>query len=130
MRAISAASILMLTAGALAAQSYEAASVKLNTSGSGSTDTDGTRGQIMIRNMTLHRLIELAYSVSPAQVMGPDWTEGVRFDVAAKYPPDTNPADRWLMLRGLLEERFKLTVHHESRGCKDTRWWLPKAASN
>jgi uncharacterized protein (TIGR03435 family) len=112
---------LLLAAGACFAQTaperpaYEAASVKLNISGSGGTDTDGTRGQIMIRNMTLHRLVELAYSVSPAQVVGPDWMENVRFDVTAKYPPDANAADRWLMLRALLEERFKLAVHRESR---------------
>jgi uncharacterized protein (TIGR03435 family) len=113
--------IALFSAGAAFAQpstttlAYEAASVKLDTSGRGSTDIDGTRGQIMIKNITLHRLVELAYSVSPAQVMGPDWMENVRFDVAAKYPPDTNMADRWLMLRGLLAERFKLAVHRESK---------------
>jgi uncharacterized protein (TIGR03435 family) len=113
--------VLFHAAGVLFAQTpetrpaYEAASVKLNTSGSGGTHTDGTKGQIMIRNMTLHRLIEQAYGVSPAQVVGPDWMEDVRFDVAAKYPPDTNATDRSLMLRGLLEERFKLAEHRESR---------------
>ena len=46
----------------------------------------------------------------------------VRFDIAAKYPPDRDQADRWLMLRTLLEDRFKLAVHRESKECKGMRW--------
>jgi uncharacterized protein (TIGR03435 family) len=41
--------------------------------------------------------------------------ENVRFDIAAKYPPDTRNDDRKLMLRSLLEERFHLGVHRESK---------------
>ena len=46
---------------------------------------------------------------------GPDWMENVHFDIAAKYPPDTRNEDRPLMLRTLLEDRFKLSVHRESK---------------
>ena len=41
--------------------------------------------------------------------------EKIRFDIAAKYPPDTKSDDRPLMLRTLLEDRFKLAVHHETK---------------
>ena len=41
--------------------------------------------------------------------------EKIRFDIAAKYPPDTKSDDRPLMLRTLLEDRFKLAVHRESK---------------
>lgn len=95
--------------------SYVVASVKPNTSGAGDSSTHGSRGQVIFTNQTLKRFIERAYNVKPIQVTGPDWMESVRFDIAAKYPPDTKPDDRSLMLRSLLEDRFKLVVHREQK---------------
>jgi uncharacterized protein (TIGR03435 family) len=69
----------------------------------------------MITNLSLHRLIERAYNVKPPQVSGPDWLDSVRVDIAAKYPPDTSDSDHALMLRALLEERFKLAIHRETK---------------
>ncbi len=94
---------------------YEAASVKPNSSGSGSSSSDGSTGQIVFTNVSLKRLIERAYNVKPFQVTAPDWVENLHFDIAAKYPPDTKNEDRSLMLRTLLEDRFKLAVHHDSK---------------
>jgi len=37
------------------------------------------------------------------------------FDIAAKYPPNTNRDDRSIMLRTLLEDRLKLAVHRETK---------------
>jgi len=113
--------IVLLAAGAVSGQpqdgrpAYEAAFVKLNTSGSGSRSSNGSRGQIVMTNQTLKRLIERAYGVKPFQVTGPGWMETVCFDIVAKYPPDTRYEDRPLMLRTLLEDRFKLAVHRESK---------------
>ena len=113
--------IALLAAGAGTAApqdvrpAYEAASVKPNNSGSGSSSSDGSEGQIVFTNVSLKRLIERAYNVKPFQVTSPDWTENVHFDIAAKYPPDTKTEDRARMLRTLLEDRFKLAVHHDSK---------------
>ena len=113
--------MIALLAGAPAARpqdtrpAYEAASVKANNSESGSSSSNGSKGQIVFTNVTLKRLIERAYNVKPFQVTSPDWTENVHFDIAAKYPPDTKNEDRFLMLRTLLEDRFKLAVHHDSK---------------
>ena len=121
MRATSGGIIALFAAGAALAQprdarpAYEVASVKLNASGSGNSSSDGSKGQLVMTNQTLKRLIERAYSVKPFQVTGPGWMEDVRFDVAAKYPADTKNDDRPLMLRTLLEDRFKLAVHRESK---------------
>jgi len=112
----------VLLAGALLGQespdprlSYEAASVKLNTSGSTNSSSNGSRGQIVMTNLSLHRIIERAYGVKPFQVTGPGWLDDVRFDIAAKYPPDMKSEDRFIPLRTLLEDRFKLVVHRESK---------------
>jgi uncharacterized protein (TIGR03435 family) len=113
--------IVLLAACAVFAQAqnerpaYEAASVKLNTSGGGGSTSNGSKGQVLMVNQTLKRLIERAYTVKPFQVSGPDWMENIRFDIAAKYPPDTKSDDRPLMLRTLLEDRFKLAVHRETK---------------
>lgn len=115
---------LLLGAAALSAQTpaprpaYEAASIKANTSGTNDTSSHGTRGQVVMNNLPLKRLIERAYGVKPYQVAGPDWLENVRFDITAKYPADSKADDRTLMLRTLLEDRFKLAVH---RGSKEMR---------
>jgi len=77
LRALSGGVIVLLAASALSAQAqdahpaYEVASVKLNTSGSGSSSSHGSTGQIVFTNQTLKRLIEQAYSVKPFQVTGP-----------------------------------------------------------
>jgi len=95
--------------------SFVVASVKPNTSGSSSSSTNGSKGQVVMINQTFKRLIERAYNVKSFQVIGPDWMESLHFDVVAKYPPDTADADRMVMLQTLLEERFKLAVHRESK---------------
>lgn len=133
MHATAAGMMVLLATGAVLAQPrdahpvYEAASVKANTSGSGSSSTHGSKGQVVFTNQTLKRLIERAYNVKPFQVTGPGWMESVSFDIAAKYPPDTKNDDRSLMLRALLEDRFKLAVHRESKDMAGYALVLAKA---
>jgi uncharacterized protein (TIGR03435 family) len=121
MHGTSRAIAVLLAAGAVFAQApdtrpaYEAASVKPNNSGSASSSSNGSRGQVVFTNQTLKRLIERAYNVKPFQVAGPRWIEDLRFDIAAKYPADMKADDRPRMLRTLLEDRFKLAVHRESK---------------
>jgi uncharacterized protein (TIGR03435 family) len=94
---------------------YEVASIKLNNSDSGNSSSHGSKGQIVFTNVSLKRLIDRAYNVKPFQVTAPDWTDSVHFDISAKYPPDVKDDDRKLMLRTLLEDRFKLAVHKETK---------------
>jgi uncharacterized protein (TIGR03435 family) len=100
---------------------FEAASVKPNTSGSGSSRSNGSKGQTIFINVTLRQLVMRAYSIMDFQLIGPDWMANLRFDLAFKYPGDTDKADepdkdrRALMLQTLLAERFHLAVHRESK---------------
>jgi uncharacterized protein (TIGR03435 family) len=116
-----AAGLILALAGSVFAQSsdtrpaYEAASVKLNTSGDPHSGTDGSKGQIVMTNLTLERLIERAYGVKPTQVSGPNWLADVHVDIMAKFPPDTKDSEHPQMLRALLEDRFKLAVHRETK---------------
>jgi uncharacterized protein (TIGR03435 family) len=94
---------------------YEAASIKVNTGGTNGSSSNGTRGQVVFNNQTLHRLVERAYGLKPFEVFGPDWIGDVRFDITAKYPAEMKNEDRPAMLRTLLEDRFRLAVHRETR---------------
>lgn len=94
---------------------FEAATIKVNSSGNTNSRMDGTRTQLIVSNQTLKRLIERAYNVKPFQVTGPTWMEDVRFDIAAKYPADLKLDQRMPMLRTLLEDRLKLAVHKASK---------------
>lgn len=96
-------------------QAFEAASVKVNTSGSGNSSTNGTPGQVVMTNQSLHRLIERAYDVQRFQIAGPSWLDDARYDIVAKNPAGAKGEDRAGMLRALIEDRFGLKVHRESR---------------
>ena len=58
-------------------------------------------------------LIVTAYGVKPYQVTGPDWMTSERWDIQAKLPEGATAAQVPEMLKALLAERFKLTVHKE-----------------
>jgi len=66
-------------------------------------------------NLGLKGLLTTAYAVQPYQVIGPDWLDIERFDIAATIPEGATKDDVKLMLQNLLAERFHLTLHHESR---------------
>jgi uncharacterized protein (TIGR03435 family) len=108
---------------------FEVASVKLNR-------TEVSNARIFIQTdrfdaigVPLRGLIALAYGEAgpPPKVRpndqiagGPDWMNTELYDVVAKAGSDVpaGPAGvepKLLMLRSLLEQRFKLVVHHENR---------------
>jgi uncharacterized protein (TIGR03435 family) len=61
--------------------------------------------------MSLRQLIASAYKMKEFQVTGPDWLVTERFDIMAKMPDGASKDDAPMMLRALLEERFKLAAH-------------------
>jgi uncharacterized protein (TIGR03435 family) len=95
---------------------FEAASVKPNNSGTYSSKTSlSPRGSITDINVTLQFLILQAYDLRGFQLVGGRaWTDQDRFDVEAKAPAIPDP-DIHAMMRSLLEERFQLKVHRETR---------------
>ena len=69
-----------------------------------------------LHNATMVDLIRIAYGVDAEKVMGgPSWLELDRYTVIAKPPSGTSLANARLMLRPLLADRFKLTVHEDTR---------------
>jgi uncharacterized protein (TIGR03435 family) len=105
---------------------FEVASVKPNKSG----DTNGMLrmlpgGRVSASNMPVRPIITFAYQLAQYQLIGgPGWLTSDRYDLIAKLegdpgpvfaPSGTAPNPMQLALRNLLEDRFKLKVHRETR---------------
>ena len=98
------------------APAFEVASVKPNTSGSGSSSARSGKGSFTIVNQPLRMLIVNAYGVRPDRVVGgPGWIDDMRYDVTARAPENTPDNQLSLMMRTLLAERFKLVARTEVR---------------
>lgn len=65
---------------------------------------------------TLQILIQYAYGVQPFQVVdAAGWLQPRRYEIDAKADGNTNRNQMFLMLQSLLEDRFQLKIHRETR---------------
>src|SRR5215471_8918073 len=133
MRRVAAVVALGLVALGAIAQAprpaFEVVTIKRNT---GRVSNNGagyvSYGRFNMTNIDVRRLIRIAYhtdaELMPSQVVGgPDWTATERFDITAKTGAEFEAKSaggqmlvvRRLLLQSLLEDRFKLRVHHETR---------------
>jgi uncharacterized protein (TIGR03435 family) len=124
MRGFARMILLALLSGSVCAQStaipptFEAADVHVSPH---RTFPDFEGGMIrgdryVLRQATMVDLIATAYGVDASNVQGgPIWLETDRFDIAAQVPATTTPATAKLMLRSLLQDRFKLVIHTGSK---------------
>jgi uncharacterized protein (TIGR03435 family) len=127
---------LLLISPLLRAQSAEpkptfaVASIKLDPKADGA---DSEPGPGLLRaQMTLTRFVAMAYEVKPYQVTGgPSWIDTEHYDILAKLehageealPPDSTPRQRaeantarlHAALQSLLDERFQLKFHRETK---------------
>jgi uncharacterized protein (TIGR03435 family) len=103
---------------------FEVASIKPNKTGSGATMVGVQSCRFVATNAPLRMLVQYAYRPVGGQlpsnqiIGGPDWANSDRFDVQAKLEEDTrsiSPADMQLLVQSLLEDRFQLKAHRETR---------------
>src|SRR5438270_7214723 len=71
--------------------------------------------QVSVTYFSLKDLIQTAYKLKNYQVVAPDWVASERFDIAAKLPAGANRDQVPDMLQSLLEDRFKMKVHRDSK---------------
>jgi uncharacterized protein (TIGR03435 family) len=102
---------------AVPAERFDVASVKVNTAGGGGYPGLASGGQrFTAANLPLTALILLAYDVTPRQVLGvPGALDAMGFDIEAKSEQPMTRAQSLRMLQTLLAERFRLTLHRETR---------------
>lgn len=78
---------------------------------------------LRISNRRLDEIMMLAYNIAGNQISGPKWLTELttdpsavrRYEIVAKVPDNATKDQVPLMLQKLLEDRFKLKVHRESR---------------
>jgi uncharacterized protein (TIGR03435 family) len=125
MQAITGAGLILFTSFAAFAQqpaaplpAFEVASVKPApppTDNRMRVGMTGDAGRVNFSNVTLIDVMTRAYSVKAHQISGPDWLKSERYDIVATLPPGAPKEQIPLMLQTLLSDRFKLTLHRESK---------------
>ena len=108
--------------------SFEVVSVKRNLSDERRNFSARPGGRLVVTNMTVKDLIAAAFGMADIQALiperilgGPDWIDSERYNIDAKasaefqFAPGGPPQEALVMLRSLLEVRFKLIAHREAR---------------
>jgi uncharacterized protein (TIGR03435 family) len=119
-RAVSLFGLIALCAATLlSAQSpaFEVAAIRLN------TDTgpmmviapELRHGLLTASKVTLRAMVAVAYGMTDPRIIGPDWLDKNRFDVAGRAPARTSDSQIKPMLQNLLKDRFRLKTHLETR---------------
>jgi uncharacterized protein (TIGR03435 family) len=101
-------------------QSFDVASVKVSQATTGRVTMTGgpgtgDPGRIRYSNIMLRRVLLEAYEVKNYQLVGPDWLDTARFDIEAKVPEGAAKEQFHAMLRDLLETRFQMKIHRQSK---------------
>src|SRR5580658_3533177 len=104
-----------------AKEEFEAATVKpfkpdgpfpLRTvGGPGTSDA----GRITYEHLSFQDLLMAAYGLKRYQISGPDWLGAERFVIEATIRPEATKVQVNQMLQNLLADRFKLTLHLETK---------------
>jgi bla regulator protein blaR1 len=96
---------------------FDVASVKPNVSGDLRVTLQAMPGgRFTATNAPLRTLIREAYALQGSQLSGgPGWLDSDRFDIVAKSERNPTPLQMRMMLRALLAESFRLSVHTETR---------------
>jgi uncharacterized protein (TIGR03435 family) len=117
--AVGVESVAQSPGGTAVRATFEVASVKPNVSNSGSSSSNEPPGGYVARNLSLRRLIAIAYRMRLAndreRIVGPSWIDNARFDIDARTAAGTRSEQIPDMLRTLLADRFGLAVHAETR---------------
>jgi len=117
--------LLVLIAGLGSAQEvgkkveFEVASIRAVPE-DGHHTSKSDNGLFRTHNVTLKRLIAMAYQVDRSEIFGgPNWLDTDGFDINAKIPDEfaqtLTGETLSLMIQSLLAERFQLVIHREPR---------------
>jgi len=102
---------------------FDVVSVRADRSG-GVVGSTANGDGVWIRNLPLRRIVNLAYDIKLGSLVSglPSWAGSERFDITGKVAQSDVPAftklgisERFLMLQAVLEDRFKMKSHFETR---------------
>ena len=102
------------TVAAAARSRFEVASIKPSFSGT-IMNVRPLPGRL-VADATLQVLMQYAYGVQPFQLLGgPGWLTSDRYAIEGKADAAVNRDQLFLMLKALVEDRFQLETHRETR---------------
>jgi len=113
--------VAWLLASALAAQTFDAATVKVsghnpaNGEGRARSRIEFTPTTLRMTNVTIRDCVQWAYHARSFQVTGPNSIDGERYDILARTFEPASEDQMRRMLQVLLGDRFKLALHRETK---------------
>jgi uncharacterized protein (TIGR03435 family) len=115
--AIRPSALALLLCAVAAAQSFEVATVKPNTSGPAAPNGFfPTPGRLRVLNTPIEQMIHAAFRLPEGSLVGiGGWMQFDRYDIDAKAAASSTFDEDLTMLRALLIERFQLRFHTETR---------------
>src|SRR6188474_1292427 len=66
-------------------------------------------------NVSLKDFVGFAFGMRMQQIVAPDWLGSVRFEIAGTLPETYKPDHMPAMMQALLEDRFHMRAHRETR---------------
>jgi len=96
---------------------FDVASVRPSHDAQARALVQATPGRLTLRHLSLQRLLLIAYDIQDYQLVGePSWSQSSQYDVIATASTGTSIQKmEGPMLQALLQDRFKLKVHRETR---------------
>ena len=111
--------LTILTIAAASAQTkFEVASIRQSPPGIAERALLGLHidgSQVRCSSFSLRDYIGMAYKLKIYQISGPDWLTSQKYDISAKIPDGVPASEVPAMFAALLEERFGLKFHRETR---------------
>src|SRR5215475_233104 len=114
-------SVGCLLASVLAAQTFDAASVKVSSHNPANGEQrarsriEFTPTTLRMTNVTIRDCVHCAYHARTFQVTGPGSIDGERYDFLARTFEAATEDQMRRMLQVLLGDRFKLALHRETK---------------
>jgi uncharacterized protein (TIGR03435 family) len=115
--AMSAAAAVLAQTGTVPPR-FEVASIRPTADGPPEQGKAGLHidgAQVRFSSLSLRDYVGIAYNLKIYQISGPAWIASAKFDINAKLPDGASASEVDKMLQSLLEERFHLTCHHETK---------------
>lgn len=96
-------------------QTFEAASIKLNSSGRPGNGISTYPARIKVINSSLKFCVQVAWNVKDFQILGAGgWMDAERYDIDAVAAGPFEKDEYREMLKALLADRFGLVIHRET----------------
>src|SRR5262245_20025142 len=95
---------------------FEVASIKVHPPPVTQIGIMNRGGRFVATGLSLKMLVGRGYAVPEMRIVGgPSWVESERYDIEAKAPDGATPAQLPPMIQSMLEDRFQLKVHRETK---------------